>query len=260
MNSFALAFPRFAVQSNAEPRLDSLWDTLVSGGPVMIPLAVCSVLALMWTLERFLRLRSQRVGSRAHAEQLVAAARDLGPARAFEHARAQATVLSQIFRPVFERWSEPRSALEKSVEETASREVRAQISSLRPLSVITALAPLLGLLGTVVGIIIAFRDIGQANAMGKPEALATGIAQALVTTAAGLSIAIPTQAAYYWLRNRIDRYTRLVEETGEQILAVHAGRPPAPISSAPVLPMTPKPTEAPHGVVPAVSVAAQGTP
>jgi biopolymer transport protein ExbB len=257
MNSLALAFPRLAVQSSTKPRLDSLWDTLVSGGPVMIPLAVCSVLALMWTLERFLRLRSQRVGSRAHAEQLVAAARDLGPARALDVARAQATVLAQIFQPVFEGWSEPRSSLERSVEETASREVRTQISSLRPLSVITALAPLLGLLGTVVGIIIAFRDIGQANAMGKPEALATGIAQALVTTAAGLSIAIPTQAAYYWLRGRIDRYTRLVEETGERILAVHSGRSPAPIPGAAAQQVTPPPMGSP--AVPVGSVAAQGT-
>jgi biopolymer transport protein ExbB len=66
--------------------------------------------------------------------------------------------------------------------------------------VITVTAPLLGLLGTVIGIIIAFRDIAASDAMGKPEALATGIAQALVCTASGLAIAIPTQASYYWFR------------------------------------------------------------
>jgi biopolymer transport protein ExbB len=259
MNSIVLILPRLAAQSGpAKPRLDSLWDTLVSGGPVMIPLAVCSVLALMWMLERFVGLRAGRVGSKAQAEQLVAAARDFGPARALELARAHPSVLARVFQPVFERWSESRAELEKSVEETASREVRAQISSLRPLSVITALAPLLGLLGTVVGIIIAFRDIGQANAMGKPEALATGIAQALVTTAAGLSIAIPTQAAYYWLRGKIDRYTRLVEETGEQIFAVHAGRAPttAPAIAASVQHVTAPPMGS--TAVPAVS--GQGTP
>lgn len=224
-------------QSAPPARFGSLWDALVNGGPVMIPLAVCSVFALTIMLERSLRLRGGRLGSRGQAEQLIAAARDLGPQRALDLARAQPTLLSRIFQPVFERWSEPRATLERVVEETGSREVRSLVTSLRPLSVITAIAPLLGLLGTVIGIIIAFRDISQSNAMGKPEALANGIAQALVTTASGLAIAIPTQASYYWFRSRVDRYARLVEDLGERIFAVHEGRSPAPMTSTPAVPV-----------------------
>ena len=233
MSPLALALTSLLVQSRPPARIDSLWDMVVRGGPVMIPLVVCSVIALGWMFERWMRLRASLLGSRAQADQLVNAARDLGPTRALDAARAQPTTLARVLTPVLERWSESRASLEKAVEDTASRELRTLISSLRPLTVITVTAPLLGLFGTVIGIIIAFRDIAQSDAMGKPEALATGIAQALITTASGLAIAIPTQAAYYWFRGRIDRFWRLVEETGDRLFAVHAGAPSASVPPAP---------------------------
>ena len=74
------------------------------------------------------------------------------------------------------------------------------------------LAPLLGLLGTVCGMIEAFSQIATADGLGKPEQLAGGISQALITTAAGLCVAIPTQAAYFWLKGRIDRFVRRSED------------------------------------------------
>lgn len=216
--------------------LDSLFQILVGGGPVMIPLAICSVIALGFILERLIRLRTGVLGSRQQMQLLVAALRNGGVAQAREMAKATPTVLSRIFQPAFDRWSEDRPALEKAVEDSGSREIRALVSSLRPLTVIAVCAPLLGLLGTVIGIIIAFRDIALSNAMGKPEALSIGIAQALVTTASGLAIAIPTQVAYYWLRAKIDRFWRLVEELGEHLFAEHGGRgarPPVSAASAP---------------------------
>jgi biopolymer transport protein ExbB len=262
MTTFALALSSLTAQSEAPQRFDTLWDMFVRGGPVMIPLVLCSIIALAWILERAIRLRSRALGNRALSEHLVASARDLGPARALEIARADGTALARIYQPVFERWSEPESTLEKVVEDTGSREIRGLMSSLRPLTVIAVIAPLLGLFGTVIGIIIAFRDIAQSDAMGKPEALATGIAQALITTASGLAIAIPTQAAYYWFRTKVDHFWRLVEETGERVFAVHAGRtPPAPrvtsAPAAPVAPIVPAPAQEPTAPV---SVAAQGTP
>jgi biopolymer transport protein ExbB len=242
-----------AAQSETAPRFDSFWDMLVRGGPVMILLGICSVIALTWTMERALRLRGKLLGTRAQADALVSATRDGGPARALELARSRPTLLARVLQPVYERWSEPRESLEKSVEDVGSRELRAMVTSLRPLSVITALAPLLGLLGTVIGIIIAFRDIALSDAMGKPEALAAGIGQALVTTATGLAIAIPTQAAFYWFRGRIDRFARLLEDAGERVLAVHTR--PSERSAPPGSPL-------PHAEMPAVPLTsvAQGTP
>jgi biopolymer transport protein ExbB len=245
MNSILLLALSTAPQTQGKVQLGTFFEALVRGGPVMIPLAVCSVIAVAWMIERALRMRRGVLGDRAQAEALVAAARDGGPSRALDLARARPTSLAAIFQPMFERWSESGPELEKVVEDTGSRQVRALGSSLRPFSVIAVTAPLLGLLGTIIGIIIAFRDIALSDAMGKPEALAVGIAQALVTTATGLAIAIPVQAAYYWFRGRIDRYRRLVEETGEQLVAVHDGRPvrvstttppaPTPALQAPVV-------------------------
>jgi biopolymer transport protein ExbB len=80
------------------------------------------------------------------------------------------------------------------------------------------IAPLLGLLGTVWGMIDAFSNIALADGLGKPENLAAGISQALVTTAAGLAVAIPTQAAYYWFRSRIDAFTHSTEDLYGRVL------------------------------------------
>jgi biopolymer transport protein ExbB len=230
-------------QASHPVQLGTFLESLVRGGPVMIPLGMCSVVLLAWILERSLRLRWKVIGNRSSADQLVTAVRDGGPARALELARTDPTLLSTVFQPLFERWSESRPELEKAIEDSASRDVRGLSSSLRPFSVIAVCAPLLGLLGTVIGIIIAFRDIALSDAMGKPEALAVGIAQALVTTASGLVVAIPAQLAWYWFRSRIDRFGRLVEETGERLLAVRDGR--AREAKTEPTPVAPSPTHVP---------------
>lgn len=242
------------LQSFAEPatptsgavRMDSLLETIVQGGPVMIPLGICSVVALAWTFDRWLRTRASTLGNAAHADTLIAALNQGGPAQALAVSRGKRTALGAILEPALERWRLPRAALEKMIEDVGAREVRALVSSLRPLTVVAVIAPLLGLLGTVIGIILAFRDIALSNAIGRPEALSAGIAQALVTTAAGLVIAIPTQAIYYWLRARIDRFAQRVEAVGDRLLDVHertdvATIPPSPPGAPPsaVAPSTP---------------------
>ena len=98
------------------------------------------------------------------------------------------------------------------MEDAGAREVRRLSSPLRPLVVVGMLAPLLGLLGTVWGMIEAFSSIALDGGLGKPELLASGISQALVTTAAGLAVAIPTQAAAFWFKSRIDRFVQRTED------------------------------------------------
>ncbi|MCL4157087.1 UNVERIFIED_CONTAM: hypothetical protein GTU68_055810 [Idotea baltica] len=102
---------------------------------------------------------------------------------------------------------------EKAAEDAGRRELTRLASGLRPLVVVATIAPLLGLLGTVWGMIEAFANIASKDGLGRPELLAGGISQALVTTAAGLAVAIPTQAFYYYFRGRIDRFARLAEDT-----------------------------------------------
>ena len=91
-------------------------------------------------------------------------------------------------------------------------------SYLRLFNGVATISPLLGLLGTVLGMIGAFNAIVQSGAMGRPELLAEGISQALLTTAAGLSVAIPALIAYLFFTSRVDRRVIEIDTLGEQVV------------------------------------------
>src|SRR5688572_21455974 len=205
----------FLLQAAAQPdgvaRLDSIYDMLVAGGPVMVPLALCSVIALMYGIERLLRLRASVLGTSGLEDELLAAVRAGGTRRGIELCELRPSPAARVMRTALVRWPAPFAEREKLVEEAALREVRALSGNLRPLHYIAMLAPLLGFLGTVYGMIVAFTTVALHSAVGKPELLAAGISQALITTAAGLTIAIPAQVAYYWLKSRVERFARAVE-------------------------------------------------
>jgi biopolymer transport protein ExbB len=192
--------------------LDSLTEMLVSGGPLMVPIGLCSVVALAYTIERALRLRRTSLGLSELGGELVEVVRAGGAQRGLELCRAKPSPLSRVMHTALSTWGAPVLEREKAVEDAGQREVRRLSAGLRPLVVVAAIAPLLGLLGTVWGMILAFSAIAQQAGLGRPELLADGIRQALVTTAAGLAIAIPTHAAYFWLKGRIERFARAAED------------------------------------------------
>jgi biopolymer transport protein ExbB len=192
--------------------LDSVFDMVLAGGPIMIPIALCSVIAMAYTVERWLRLRSGRLGTNGFGSDLIKAVQSGGVDGGLALCAEKAYPLARVMHPALAGWSEPFLEREKAVEDAGQREVRRLSANLKPLVVVAMIAPLLGLLGTVWGMIVAFSTIALQEGLGKPEMLASGISQALITTAAGLTIAIPTQAAYYYLKGRIDRFSRQAEE------------------------------------------------
>lgn len=196
-----------------EVDLASLFDRLVEGGPLMIPIAACSVVALAYTVERTLRLGSRALGSRGLAREVTRLVRDEGVGAARARCGEVGRPLARILGAGLARANGGALAAEKAAEEAGRREVRRLQGGLRPLVVVAMIAPLLGLFGTVWGMIEAFADIALEEGLGRPEVLAGGISQALMTTAAGLAVAIPTQALYYYFRARIDRFARLAEDT-----------------------------------------------
>lgn len=193
-------------------KLDNLYDFIVAGGPIMWPIGLCSVVALAFTVERWLRLHRAKIGSRKFGESIVEALKSSGSEKALEVATAKDVALGRILAAGFKRAKDGVGEVEKAVEDAGSREVRRMNSSLRPLSVVVTTAPLLGLLGTVWGMVIAFMNIATKSGMGKPDVLASGISQALITTVAGLVIAIPTQAIYFMFKSKIDRFAKDVED------------------------------------------------
>jgi biopolymer transport protein ExbB len=202
-----------AAQTSATTlKLDNVYDYLVAGGPVMYPLALCSVITLAFAVERWLRLRRGALGSRRFGESIVTAFKSGGAKQALDACATRKNPLARVFTAGLERVPDGVEAVEKAVEDVGSQEVRRLNSSLRPFSIIVTLAPLLGLLGTVIGILIAFSNIAMKQGMGKPELLAGGIAHALITTATGLTIAISALVVHSWFKSRIDAFTRDVED------------------------------------------------
>jgi len=190
--------------------LDSLLDMILHGGPVMIPIGLCSIVSLAYIVERSVRLQKGRLGSMRQGEEVLVAVQDGGPRKGLDYCLQHDTPLTRILAAGLKMAGRPFLEVEKSVEDAGTREVKRLSANLRPLVVVAAIAPLLGLLGTVWGMIQAFSNL--AVQVGKPELLATGISQALITTATGLSIAIPTQAAYFFFKSRIDRFVHRVED------------------------------------------------
>lgn len=196
---------------SAEPAvtaLPSLWDLTLSGGPLMIPIAICSVAALGTAIERAISLRRARLGSPALEEGVLRALRAGDKAAALRACDGESTPLARILRSGL---ASPADVRESRVEDLATSEVKSLQARLRPLLLVYVVAPLLGLLGTVWGMIEAFAGVAHQQAIGRPELLASGVYQALVTTAAGLAVAIPVVLVHQGLRARVDRFARRVE-------------------------------------------------
>jgi biopolymer transport protein ExbB len=204
--------PPPALPEPAPVELDSILDMVLNGGPLMVPIALCSILSLAYVVERSIRLRDGELGSRRLGRRILETLSVEGPERALLLCEERSQPLGRILGAGLRRSRLPLAEMEKAVEDAGTRETKRLSANLRPLVVIGMIAPLLGLLGTVWGMIEAFSSIALKDGLGEPELLASGISQALITTAAGLCVAIPTQAAYYWFKGRIDRFARRTED------------------------------------------------
>ena len=187
--------------------VQSIWDFVVKGGPMMAPIGVFSLVALTVVLERLISLRRRHVIPRSFLPGLKEALGDNGDGReeAIEYCRKNGSPIANIFLAGIKKLGEPIDLLERHIMEAGEREVLKLRKYLRLLSVTASIAPLMGLLGTIFGMIIAFQTVATSGeALGKAELLAKGIYQAMITTAAGLMLAIPVLIAYHWFSAKIE--------------------------------------------------------
>ena len=199
-------------QAQATTQIQSIWDFVLKGGPMMIPIGLCSLIALAVIVERLASLRRRSVIPPDFLPTLKAALDngDDDRSKALDHCKKDGSPLALIFFAGVKRLAEPVEVLEKHIQEAGQRAVFQMRKNLRGLSVIGSICPLMGLLGTIFGMIKAFQTVATSGeALGKTELLAEGIYQAMITTAAGLLVAIPVIIAYHLLCAKIDR---LVEE------------------------------------------------
>lgn len=202
----------------------TVWEFLESGGYLMWPLALCSVLVLTLAMERFLALRRSRILPDG-LEEAVGLLRDGDIDGSIARSEALAAPVGRILCAGIRRRHWQPEDIERAMEDQAAKEMDTMRSRIRSLTVIANVAPLLGLLGTVVGIQAAFASVKEAG-VGDPKMLAGGIEEALVTTIAGLVVAIPAMLLASHLSSKV---RRRMMEADEQLapaleLLVEQGR------------------------------------
>lgn len=189
-------------------QVTSIWDFLIKGGPVMVPILIGSLAALTVVVERLLVARRVRVIPPGFLDKVRVALGE-GPDAARACCQADASPIARVLAAGLKRMDEPAERREKAIEEAGGREVYHLRRGMRLLAMIATLAPVLGLLGTIFGMIKAFQTVAlSGEAMGKTELLAKGIYEALITTAAGLLLAIPVLLFHHLLTARIERLVR----------------------------------------------------
>jgi biopolymer transport protein ExbB len=196
----------------------ALVEILIKGGPVMVPLLLCSIVSLAITIERLFFWKG--IKSKDSIEEMlrlidrgdVAAAQKLGQESRLPVARVLAAGLAHR-----------NPSVTKALEVAAQAEVPVLKSRLTVLDTIVTLAPLLGLLGTVVGMIGSF-DIMSASGIGQPHAVTGGVAEALIATATGLLIAILTLIPYNYFSNRAEKEIEQIEYYGSRLELLLSGQ------------------------------------
>jgi biopolymer transport protein ExbB len=194
-----------------------LWRSYRAGGWFMHPILLCWVVALIVSLERLWALLRDRTESRSVVELIDRQLSENGASAATELAGRQPGGLARVLAHGLSRARGGREAIVRGMEAAASVEIYQMERGLLWLATVANIAPLLGFLGTVSGMIHAFEDIAQAEQVSA-RIVAAGISEALLTTAAGLLVAIPTQAAYNFFVGRIERFGVEVEEASEDVL------------------------------------------
>jgi biopolymer transport protein ExbB len=196
-------------------------EIVKSGGWLMAPIILCAIVALAITLERFWTLRSTRVIPEDLTNKVWGWVKKDELDQKQIQSLHQGSPLGQILAAGLISRDRDRSVMKEAIEDTGRHVVHELERYLETLGTIAAISPLLGLLGTVVGMIKTFAAI-TSHGVGSPTALAGGIAEALITTAAGLSVAIPALLAYRYYRNRIDTLVVTMEKEAIKLLeALH---------------------------------------
>ena len=211
--------PEDAAATNASPRLT---DILRSGGPLMIPIGLCSFLLVVFTFERFISLRRNRIIPRTFTRKFLTQLNEgeLSQETALAICDQDDSPMARVFKAGIQKWGKPAVEVEQAVLDEGERTSNRLRKYLRLINGVATLCPLFGLLGTVLGMIHAFDSIATvgATAVDPKTLIATGISQALLTTAAGLSVAIPALIAYLFFTSRVDKHIMDIDALGMKVV------------------------------------------
>jgi biopolymer transport protein ExbB len=193
-----------------EPVTINIWDprqVMVRGGYLMWPILLCSIVSITFGLERLISLRTRRVLAPSLVRRLLRRldAGDIDRTGAIELCRSHRSAMAAVLLSAMRHWGRPTIEIERAIQDASQREATRLRRNLRGLQGAANLATLLGLLGTIVGMIQAFNQVAVAKGLGRAELLANGIAQALLTTVGGLVVAIPSLFLYNYFAGKAER-------------------------------------------------------
>lgn len=199
-----------------------LTEVVRNGGPLMIAIAVCSFILVMFTFERFISLRRGRITPGPFVKRFLEQLgdRELDRENAIALCEQNGSPIANVFRAGVTKWARPAVEVEQAILDAGERESNHLRKYLRVINGVATISPLLGLLGTVVGMIYAFDAIAVVDpTVADPKVLiANGISSALLTTAAGMTVAIPALIAYLYFSSRVDRRVMEIDQLGMKLV------------------------------------------
>lgn len=179
----------------------TLWETIKEGGWVMVPIALCSIATLYLIGDGVIRTQPKKVAPPEHEAKLKELFRNGDYVGAYNYCKENRSPLTNVLRTGIGLLGEGKEIAEEGMMGELAKENSSMQTYISYLSVIGVCAPMIGLLGTVTGMIKAFAKLGSSG-IGDPSGLSAAIGEVLVATASGLIIAIPAFMAFYFLRNR----------------------------------------------------------
>jgi len=198
-----------------------MWDAIQKGGPLMYVILLCSILALAVVLERLYHLYRAGIDTKDFMSKIAVSLKRNKIMEAIEMCNNAPGPIAHIMKAGILKHDRPRSEIKEAIEDAGFHEISRLEKNLSVLSTVAHIAPLLGLLGTVTGMVRAFQVIEEkASSLYpvNPGDLAGGIWEALLTTVAGLLVAIPTVVAYNYLASRVDGFVLDMEKSATDLL------------------------------------------
>jgi len=199
----------------------SLWEVFLAGGPVMWPILLCSIFALAIILEKSWHLNKIRINTQKFLSDILDKIKRHEIKEALQICDNTDSPISHILKAGILKYDRTREQIKEAIEDASLYEVPKLEKSLSALATIAHISPLLGLLGTVTGMVRCFQII-QAKATFfhpvSPGDLAGGIWEALLTTVAGLIVAIPTFIAYNYLVSRVNNFILEMEKASTELV------------------------------------------
>lgn len=216
----APAAPASGEQAIEHKTPKTIWDMAIAGGAFMIPIGIASMIGVAIVIERLVALRRRNVVPGGFLDGLAGAFAAGGRSTALDYCASNGSPIARVCAAGVKKMHRGPDAVEKSIEDAGAIEAIRLRRYMRVLYAIASVATMLGLIGTIQGMIMAFQEASK-HGTGKFGPLAEGIYTALITTFAGLAVAIPLTLCYFWFVSKIETLVTEMNDAANAFVEEH---------------------------------------